>query len=260
MRRSPLLVVPALCSAFAAAALSPLPASARPAERAGPAERQAAVAERIPAVAEALAACEAGAWKSIAWETDPAAAAAEAQAQGRPLLVFVYKTVEGERPAAGELEGEGLTCLGARITRGAVFGDAEVRALIAERFVPLQVDVAAGGLGEALRGLAAVERLHERSRGGTDRGFSATLVLSPDGERVLATSLRRDAERGQRQARQDRPRAHDRAARPAGGGERRAEGRRGRLLERLEASTPAAYLQLLRDALEERPERRPRER
>ena len=108
---------PATIVLLAALACSAFPAAAGPKERLAemsPADRQAAIAERMPVVAEALAACDAGNWKNIPWETEPSSALAAAGNSGRPLLVFVYKTLTGDTPAAGELEGDGLACLGGR--------------------------------------------------------------------------------------------------------------------------------------------------
>ena len=176
---------------LACLAVAPITLAAPPAEDA---DRQARVIESVPAVAEAVAACETGAWREIAWREDADAALAEAGASGKPLLVFVYKTLEAD---AGD--GEPLVCLGAQITRGTAYADEGVRSAIEEGFVPLQVDIAGDELPEALSALRFLERAHAGRDGrGLPPGFSVSAVLSPDGEAVLATSL---PPRGERRAR-----------------------------------------------------------
>ncbi len=241
---------PATIILLAALASSALPAAAGPKERLAemsPADRAAVLAERVPEVAEALAACEAGAWKNLPWETDPSSALAAAGTGNRPLLVFVYKTMEGDPPAAGELDGDGLACLGARITRGRVFSDPDVADFIANHFVPLQVDVASGDLPEQLPALARLQDRFEKRQGESELGFSVSLALSPDGQRILGSSARRPG--GERRDRGERAAAD----RPARGD---------RLAERLEASGPEAYLEMLQAALSpeagQRPQRRER--
>ena len=170
-------LISTLCIAAVAASSGP-PASA------GPAEKQAALAERFPAIRAALASCDAGAWRRIPWRTDPAAARQEAEATGRPLLVFLHRTVL----TAEENGGEALSCLGARLTRGTAHSDPRVIEALGSLVVPLSVDVDAGAFDEALPGLRAARWVFER-RDSPNPGFSLSVALTPDGERVLTSSL-----------------------------------------------------------------------
>ena len=199
-----------------------------------PSDRAASSPSGCPSVAEALAACDAGAWKNLPWETEPAAALAAAGDAGRPLLVFVYKSMEGDPPAAGEPEGDGLACLGARITRGRVFSDPDVADFIANHFVPLQLDIEDAERFEELPAPRGSANRHEERQAASDLGFSVTLVLSPDGQRILGSSARRPG--GERRERGVR----DAADRP---------GRGDRLAERLEATDPETYLEMLQASL-----------
>jgi hypothetical protein len=172
------------------ACVTAAPAAASP-DRSSP-ERNAERAMRIPAVAEALERCEAGDWRAILWRDDAAAAIADAERRGLPLLVFFYKTLETEAEDAGP-----LVCLGARITRGAAFADPAIQEIISTSFVPLQIDIAAG-IPDELASLNFVQRIHDRRGPEKGPGFSMSVALSSDGEAVLATSL--SGQRSQRQA------------------------------------------------------------
>jgi|GEM_PF-6935618 len=148
-----------------------------------PAERHARLAERVPAVGEALRTCEEGLWREIDWHDDAAVAIAEAQERGLPLLVFVYKTLE---PASADADA--VMCLGAKVTRGTALADPEIQKTITSSFVPLHVDIAAG-IPDELASMNFVQRVHDRRGPDKAPGFSTSVVLSPDGRAVLATSL-----------------------------------------------------------------------
>jgi hypothetical protein len=125
----------------------------------------------------------AGEWKKIPWCGSAAEASAEARRTGKPLFVFVYITVDAYLPGENGTQ----VCPGGRATRGTSLSDATVIERLRKDYVCLALDCKRTGFPSSMPGLRLCEWVY-RSFANPDKGFSASCVLSPDGQRLLGTS------------------------------------------------------------------------
>lgn len=125
----------------------------------------------------------AGTWRTIQWQRDAATALATATRTGKPILVFVYITVDAYLPGESGTQ----VCLGGRATRGAVLSDAAVIAALRDHFVCLHINCKTGGFPEVLPGLNLCREAYRRYAD-PEAGFSTSCVLTPDGCHLLGTS------------------------------------------------------------------------
>jgi hypothetical protein len=152
-----------------------------------------AAADRIPAgfdwldfgkeFQRAMRGDAAGEWKRIPWCGDAAEAAAEARRTGKPLFVFVYITVDAYLPGEGGTQ----VCPGGRATRGTSLADAPVIGRLQKDFVCLALDCKRSGFPASMPGLQLCEWVY-RTYANPEKGFSASCVLTPDGQHLLGTS------------------------------------------------------------------------
>jgi hypothetical protein len=104
--------------------------------------------------------------------------------RGAPgLFVFVFITVDAYLPGEHGTQ----VCPGGRATRGTCLADPEVIARLSRDFVCLALDAKRDGFPASLPGLGLCAWVY-RTCADPARGFSASCVLTADGQRLLGTS------------------------------------------------------------------------
>jgi hypothetical protein len=125
----------------------------------------------------------AGEWTRIPWCGSAAEASAEARRTGKPLFVFAYITVDAYLPGEHGTQ----VCPGGRATRGTSLSDAAVIERLKKDYVCLALDCKRSGFPASMPGLQLCEQVY-RNYANPDKGFSASCVLTPDGQQLLGTS------------------------------------------------------------------------
>ena len=130
-----------------------------------------------------------GGYKTIDWQPNMKAAVEKAEAEKKPIFVFMNVNSVG-KPDAGQLgqpNGQtGQYCGGSQATLDLPLSDERVIAKLAKDFVAVHLNLSHGFPKEA-EGLKEIERAFKQSPIAW-AAFSLSAVLTPDGKQVLGQS------------------------------------------------------------------------
>jgi hypothetical protein len=121
-----------------------------------------------------------GAWKTIDWQKTMKEAVEKAQAENKPIFVFMNVNKMGQ-PNAGRY------CEGSQATLDYPLSDEKVIAKLGKDFVAVHLNLTDQGFPKEAEGLKEIERAFKQSLV-AHYAFSLSAVLTPDGKQVLGQS------------------------------------------------------------------------
>ena len=121
-----------------------------------------------------------GGYKTINWQPTMKEAVEKAQAENKPIFVFMNVNKMGQ-PNAGKY------CEGSQATLDYPLSDERVIAKLTKDFVPVHLNLTDHGFPKEAPGLNEIERAFKQSLV-AHYAFSLSVVLTPDGKQVLGQS------------------------------------------------------------------------